>query len=143
MRTLVLLLLVSLCFNAIDAQINQYDMPAQATFINTYVSPNYDMLYLMGKAMKEKKEKEKYDYFVDLAYKYASQKDAINFIQYSNYALQTGWYNSKLYYDRGRAFEYIRQYKLAKKEYKKAYKKGYYKAKEALNRLKKTKKQSR
>ena len=62
--------------------------------------------------------------------------DYNGFIFYSDYALNTGWYNSKLYYDRGTAFERLHDYRKAKKEYKRALKKGYYPAQSALKQCK-------
>lgn len=58
------------------------------------------------------------------------------FLTYSNYALETGWYNSKLYFDRGVVYERLNDFKNAKKEYKKAKKRGYAYAASALDACK-------
>ena len=51
-------------------------------------------------------------------------------------ALETGWYNSQLYYDRGVVYERLNNFKQAKKEYKKAKKNGYADAERALEACK-------
>lgn len=98
----------------------------------------YDELVLQAqaKAAREAYNEKKFNEFQDKAYSCLNKKDYQGFIYYSDHALKTGWYNSQLYYDRGKAFENLNDYKRAKKEYKKAKKKGYYPAAEALKRCK-------
>ena len=54
MKTLFLLLSLVCSFSSI-AQVNRYDSPAEATYDNTYVSPNYDALLLLGAMSKQRK----------------------------------------------------------------------------------------
>lgn len=70
------------------------------------------------------------------AYEALNKGDKYGFITYTNYALSTGFYSAKMYYDRGNVFIDLRDYKQAKKEYKKAKKRGYYQANQALEVLK-------
>lgn len=94
------------------------------------------LLQAQAEAARDAYNKQKFDEFQDKAYSCLKRNDYNGFIYYSDYALKTGWYNSQLYYDRGKAFESLNDYKKAKKEYKRAKKKGYYPAVEALKRCK-------
>lgn len=94
------------------------------------------LLQAQAKAARDAYNEKIFNEFQDKAYSCLNKKDYYGFIYYSDHALKTGWYNSQLYYDRGRAFENLNDYKRAKKEYKKAKKKGYYPAIEALKRCK-------
>jgi hypothetical protein len=53
-----------------------------------------------------------------------------------NSALNTGFYNGKLYYFRALAYESLGDYKNAKKDYKVAKKNGIFEANAALERVK-------
>jgi len=90
-----------------------------------------------------RENQRRFTYYQNLAYESLNKDNYYDFLDYSNYALQTGWYNSKLYYDRGRVFEEIGYYKEAKMEYKKAMKRGYSRAKSALKNLRKNKRHMR
>lgn len=87
-------------------------------------------------AMAQAAKREKFDEYKDVAYNALKKGDKYTFITYTNYALSTGYYNAKMYYDRGKVFQELGNYKQAKKEYKKAKKKGYYQADVALQNLK-------
>ena len=101
-----------------------------------YVAYEELMLAAQAKAARDAYNQQRFEEYQDKAYAALNRGDRGEFITYSNYALQTGWYNAKLYYDRGKAFQYLNDYKSAKKEYKKAKKKGYYQAESALQELK-------
>lgn len=94
------------------------------------------ILSAKAEAYKQKVAEQRFEEYQDKAYECYNKQDYSGFITYSNYALSTGWYNSKLYYDRGVVFEHFHDYKKAKKEYKKAMRKGYYSAKNALKQCK-------
>lgn len=99
---------------------------------------SYEELYMsaMAKAAYEREMKELYELNRQKAYECYSLGDWNGFLTYSKYALDCGWYNAKLYYDRGVVYEKLCDFKHAKKEYKKAKKKGYAYAEGALQSLK-------
>jgi hypothetical protein len=86
-------------------------------------------------AYREQSHKQ-FNEYQDEAYRRYKKGDLYGFLTYSNYALQTGWYNNQLYYDRGCAYEQLNDFKNAKNEYKKALKHGYTYAESALRNLK-------
>jgi tetratricopeptide (TPR) repeat protein len=94
------------------------------------------MMAARANAYRQQVMKERFEEYQDKAYNCYNKGDFNGFIYYSDYALNTGWYNSKLYYDRGAAFEKLHEYRKAKKEYKRALKKGYYPAQSALTQCK-------
>lgn len=85
--------------------------------------------------------KQRFTEYKGKAYDCYNRNDYSSFIYYSAIALETGWYNDKMYYDRGIAFEALHNYKQAKKEYKMAINYGYYPAVEAYNQVKVHKKE--
>lgn len=107
--------------------------------INSQFKPlSYEelMLHAQSEAYRQQEKKEHFDKYQERAYGCYSWGDYKGFIYYSDYALKTGWYNSKLYYDRGVAFEHLHEYGKAKKEYKRAIKKGFYPAVSAYEQYK-------
>ncbi|EHO68660.1 hypothetical protein [Segatella maculosa] len=116
------------------------------TVINAKFRPlSYEQLMLQAQAQavdRAYREKMFNEYLYE-AYRALGKGDKSGFITYSNYALNTGFYTEKLYYDRGQVFQSFGDYKSAKKEYKKAKSKGYYQAKAALEALKQLKKQQK
>ena len=94
------------------------------------------MIAARANAVRQQRMQESFEEYREKAYYYFNKGDYKGFIYYSDYALSTGWYNNKLYYDRGIAFEKLHDYSKAKKEYKKAIKKGYYPAQEAYEQCK-------
>ena len=94
------------------------------------------MLSAQAEAARNAYNKQRFEEWQDKAYAALNRGDKNGFITYSNYALQTGWYNANLYYDRGKVFQSLGNYKYAKREYKKAKRKGYYLANYALQDLK-------
>lgn len=134
MKKISLIVISLLCVIASEAQV-----------VNSKFKPlsySYDELVMaaQAQAIRNQQREEKFEQYQDLAYEYYNKGDYNGFIYYSNMALETGWYNSKLFYDRGMAYERLIDYKKAKKEYKKAIKKGYYPANDALESCKRTEK---
>jgi hypothetical protein len=129
----LILICLILSFNSIIGQ----------TVINSQYKPlSFDVMVMAAQAQAYQDEinKEEFDKYKDLAYKALDHGDKSQFITYSNYALSTGWYNAKIYYDRGKVFQSFGDYKNAKREFKKAKRKGYYQASQALEDLKRIKK---
>lgn len=111
----------------------------QAQVITSQYKPlSLEELYLQAAAevMRDKQREAQFDKYQDEAYKCYNRGDWYGFLTYSNYALKTGWYTDKLYYDRGVVYERLNDFKNAKKEYKKAKKHGYAYAEVALSNLK-------
>ena len=112
--------------------------------INSRFKPlSYEELYLsaMAEAAYNRQQKERFEQYQQKAYECYNRQDWNGFLTYSKYALDCGWYNAKLYYDRGVVYEKLCDFKHAKKEYKKAKKKGYAYAEGALQSLKITEKE--
>lgn len=112
--------------------------------INSRFKPlSYEELYVeaMMKAEYDRQQKAKFEHYQQQAYDCYNKQDWYGFLTYSNYALETGWYDSKLYYDRGVVFERLNNFKEAKKSYKKAKKKGYAYAEAALQSCKEKEKE--
>lgn len=109
-----------------------------------YVSQSYYQPMSIGEMMLKAQAEvywqqvmqQKFEKYQEIAYDCFNKGNYYGFINYSSYALETGWYSSKLYYDRGVAFEYFHDYRKAKKEYKRAIKSGYYPAQTALEQCK-------
>lgn len=107
--------------------------------INSKFEPlSYEELVLHAQAEAARREynKRQFENYQDEAYRRYNNGDLYGFLTYSNYALGTGWYNDKLYYDRGCVYEKLNDFKNAKKEFKKAKKSGYAYAENALQALK-------
>ena len=67
--------------------------------INSQFKPlSYEelMLHAQAEAYRQQEMKERFDKYQDRAYDFYSRGDYKGFIYYSDYALKTGWYNSKL-----------------------------------------------
>ena len=94
------------------------------------------MMAARANAYRREMAKQRFEEYKEKAYTYYNRGDYSGFIYYSNIALNTGWYNDKMYYDRGVAFEMLHEYSKAKKEYKRAIKKGYYPAQSAYEQCK-------
>ena len=77
-----------------------------------------------------------WEQYSDLAYENYNDRQWNRVISSVNLALETGFYNSDMYYMRGYAYEQLGYYKLAKKDYRKAKKYGNYQAESALDALK-------
>lgn len=107
--------------------------------INSRFKPlSYEELYMsaMAEAAYKRQQKERFEQYQNKAYECYNRQDWNGFLTYSNYALDCGWYNAQLYYDRGVVYEKLNDFKHAKKEFKKAQKKGYAYAEGALQSLK-------
>lgn len=77
-----------------------------------------------------------WEQYSDLAYEAYNNRQWHSVINYVYQALETGFYNSDMYYIRGYAYEQLGEFRLAKKNYRKAKKYGNYRAELALDELK-------
>lgn len=128
------ILVLSLIFMCAIGYAQNYNYVIESTF--QPLSMEEMMMAARANAYRQQRMKERFEEYQDKAYEQYNRGDFNGFIYYSDYALSTGWYNSKLYYDRGMAFERLHDYRKAKKEYKKAIKKGYYPAQAAYEQCK-------
>ena len=74
------------------------------------------MMSARAEAYRQQIAQQRFEEYKDKAYTYLNKGDYQGFLYYSDYALSTGWYNNKMYYDRGVAFEKFHEYRKAKKE---------------------------
>lgn len=133
-RIAIIILILSFVFtHNIDAQ---YYTPSTRFKPFTYEEL---LLQAQAQAYREQKEAEdrarrsaQFDKYQNSAYECINRRDYHGFLKYSSYALNTGFYNAKLYYDRGFAYSQIGYYKEARKEYRKAKRYGYYLANQGL-----------
>ena len=93
-------------------------------------------LYARAQAAQQAYNKQQFEEYMGRAYERLNELDYEGFIFYSDRSLEFGWYNDKMYYDRGKAYEKLHEYRKAKREYKKAIEVGYYPAKQALEQCK-------
>ena len=131
MRRILLLLLV---FWATVSYAQNINYTIESTF--QPLSMEEMMMAARANAYRQEVMKQRFEEYQDKAYNCYNKGDFNGFIFYSDYALNTGWYNSKLYYDRGAAYEKLHEYSKAKKEFKRAIKKGYYPAQSAYEQCK-------
>lgn len=103
---------------------------------NYTVESTYRSLSTEEMMMGARANASRFGKYQNKAYECLNKKDYRGFIYYSDFALKTGYYNAKMYYNRGVSYEALHDYAKAKKEYKKAIKKGYYEAQAALENLK-------
>lgn len=99
------------------------------------------MMQAQAEAAYNARMQQLFEQYQEEAYRRYNNQDLYGFLTYSNYALETGWYNSKLYFDRGVVYERLNDFTNAKKEYKKAKKRGYAYAASSLDACKQREKE--
>lgn len=139
------------------AQVNQYDTPAEVTFKNTYVPPNYMLLYLLSTSTGKQPHRinddsnfkyynkkssfdysgNEYGYYMEKAYEALLVKNLTYFIAYSKAVLSSGIKYRNLYYNMGIAYYLQGKRSKSKKYLKKAKILGHLSADIALDALKK------
>lgn len=72
------------------------------------------MMQAQAEAAYNAQMKQRFEQYQDEAYRRYNKQDWYGFLTYSNYVLETGWYNSQLYYDRGVVYERLNNFKQAK-----------------------------
>lgn len=117
------------------AQVYGYDQAVRLPTVDLYDDALMEMELRAARETAARRQ-QAFEYYGDQAYDaYLNKKwgDVINNV---NNALKTGYYNGKLYYFRGFAYEALGYYSNAKKDYKVAKKNGIYEANAALERIK-------
>lgn len=123
---------------------NMYDRPAEAPIINTYVpmSREYMILKAAAMALEKKQKEENFERYTNIAYNYLKKNQIVYFVSYAQAALETGYYNSKLYYNLGVAYCLLDKKRKGKKFLRKALKKNFSEAYRALYAIKRKEKLS-
>lgn len=118
---------------------NRYDTPASYSYVSTYIPMSHEelMLRAAAKVLREKQAKEDFEYYSQTAYDYLKKNQVSYFINYAHAALETGYYNSQLYYNLGISYLLSGQKGKGKKFLKKASRNGFYPAGQALLAIKK------
>jgi len=121
-----------------DAQVYGGDTWVQLPTRDLYDSQTMSMaLQHAEMAARQRARREaKWDQYSDMAYDSYSDRQWNAVIRYVGLALETGFYNSDMYYMRGYAYEKLGYFKEAKKDYRKAKKYGNEQAVYALKALK-------
>lgn len=117
------------------AQVYGYDEALRLPTVDLYDDA------LMGMELRAAREtaarrKQAFEHYGDQAYDAYLNKRWVDVINNVNNALTTGFYNGKLYFFRGFAYESLGYYSNAKKDYKLAKKNGVFEANAALERIK-------
>ena len=126
--------LLVLTFVSMSLLVNAQNYVIPSTF--QPLSMDEMMLSAQAEAIIQQRLRQSFEEYQDKAYDCLNDGNYQGFITYSSYALNTGWYSSKLYYDRGAVFEQFHDYNSAKKEYRHAIRKGFLPAKSALAQCK-------
>ena len=151
MKFCYFLLLVILPILA-NAQANQFDEPADAYIINTYVPIPREMSMLMKtissnqeirkrlaqqKFLEEQQRRRNFEQYVQLGTECLKKKQITSFLNFAHAALECGYYNNVLYYNMGIAYVVLGKKRKGKKWLKKASESGQMRAKTALYAIKK------
>jgi tetratricopeptide (TPR) repeat protein len=121
------------------AQVYGYDQAVRLPTVDLYDDA---MMEIQLRAARETaaRRRQAFEHFGDQAYDAYLNNRWVDVINNVNSALSTGYYNGKLYYFRGLAYESLGYYQNAKKDYKVAKKNGVYEANAALERIKQIRK---
>ena len=133
----VIMTVALMCTMALNckAQVYGYDEALRLPTVDLYDDA------LMGMELRAAREtaarrKQAFEHYGDQAYDAYLNKRWADVINNVNSALTTGFYNGKLYFFRGFAYESLGYYSNAKKDYKLAKKNGVFEANAALERIK-------
>ena len=131
------MMLALMCLMAMSgkAQIYGYDQALRLPTVDLYDDAMMEMELRAARETAARRQ-QVFEYYGDQAYDAYLNKKWVDVINNVNSALKTGYYNGKLYYFRGFAYESMGYYSNAKKDYKVAKKNGVYEANAALERIK-------
>ena len=119
-------------------QVYGYDraMPLPTRDLYDTETMNMALAHAQMAAKIRARRKAEWKQYSELAYDAYDHEEWNDVIRFVNAALDTGFYNSDVYYMRGYALEMLGRLKEAKKDYKKAKEYGNTMAPEALKALK-------
>ena len=132
MMTVALMCIVVLSSRA---QVYGYDQAVRLPTVDLYDDALMEMELRAARETAARRQ-QAFEYYGDQAYDAYLNKKWVDVINNVNNALKTGYYNGKLYFFRGFAYESLGYYSNAKKDYKVAKKNGVYEANAALERIK-------
>lgn len=132
-----MMILALMCLMAINgkAQVYSYDQTGRLPTVDLYDDAMMEMALRAARETAPRRQRA-FEYYGDQAYDAYCNKKWVDVINNVNSALNTGFYNGKLYYFRAFAYESLGYYKNAKKDYKVAKKNGIFEANAALERVK-------
>jgi tetratricopeptide (TPR) repeat protein len=117
------------------AQFYGYEQAIQLPTVDLYDDALMEMELRAARETAARRQ-QAFEYYGDQAYDAYCNNKWVDVINNVNSALNTGYYNGKLYFFRGYAYESLGYYKNAKKDYKLARKNGVSEANAALDRIK-------
>ena len=117
------------------AQFYGYEQAIQLPTMDLYDNATMEMALRAARETAPRRQ-QAFEFYGDQAYDAYSNNRWIDVINNVNSALNTGYYNGKLYFFRGYAYESLGYYKNAKKDYKLAKKSRVFDANAALDRVK-------
>ena len=120
-------------------QVYSYDEALRLPTVDLYEDAMMEM-HLRAVRETAARRQQAFEHFGDLAYDAYLNNKWVDVINNVNSALSTGYYNGKLYYFRGFAYESLGYYQYAKKDYKVAKKNDVFEANAALERIKQKRK---
>ena len=131
------LTLALMCLTVLSgkAQFYGYEQAIQLPTMDLYDNATMEMALRAARETAPRRQ-QAFEFYGDQAYDAYLNKRWGDVINNVNNALKTGYYNGKLYYFRGFAYESLGYYSNAKKDYKVAKKNGVYEANAALERIK-------
>lgn len=131
------MMLALMCLMAMSgkAQIYGYDQALRLPTVDLYDDAMMEMAMRAARETAPRRQ-QAFEHFGDQAYDAYCNNKWVDVINNVNSALKTGYYNGKLYFFRGFAYESLGYYKNAKKDYKVAKKHGVFEANAALERIK-------
>ena len=132
---MMILALMCLMVMSGKAQVFSYDQTGRLPTVDLYDDAMMEMALRAARETAPRRQRA-FEYYGDLAYDAYCNKKWVDVINNVNSALNTGFYNGKLYYFRAFAYESLGYYKNAKKDYKVAKKNGIFEANAALERIK-------
>lgn len=121
------------------AQVYGYDEALRLPTVDLYDDAKMEMALRAARETAARR-KQAFEHYGDQAYDAYLNKRWADVINNVNSALTTGFYNGKLYFFRGFAYESLGYYSNAKKDYKLAKKNGVFEANAALERIKQKRK---
>lgn len=132
-----LMMVALMCLTVLSgkAQFYGYEQAIQLPTMDLYDNATMEMALRAARETAPRRQ-QAFEFYGDQAYDAYCNNRWVDVINNVNSALNTGYYNGKLYFFRGYAYESLGYYKNAKKDYKLARKNGVFEANAALDRIK-------
>ncbi len=129
------MIMALICLVAMEAraQVYGYDQALPLPTVDLYDDAVMDMALKAARETAPRRQ-QAFEHYGNQAYDAYCNNRWVDVINNVNCAFNTGYYNGKLYYFRGYAYESLGYYKYAKKDYKVARKNGVFEANAALER---------